>query len=207
MGLIAETFPTLDLDHVRTVAGIAVRERNDIAALKNIKPIYGKVAWGSGCFACDVVLATLHELAVAKTYDWLEFRHEIGKAYTILICGVPLRIQPDVPEIRELMPHEHQAMVQLTLALFGPLEEPKPSYVLRLEVKQRTGQDVDTVTLFMFDERSGKTLDELDIYNRAHATGVAQIRPDAEDADTGHVYEFDADTEVANDDAKGNGRK
>ena len=119
--------------------------------------------------------------------------------YTVLVGGIPLRVQPDIDEIREVLPGERHAMeiASPQSSLFP--DDGEAGALLRLEVAQRPGEPVDNVALYLFDERTGVTLDcevlyRADAGSSKGASTLSLARP-SQDTDTDNVYEFPADEE------------
>ena len=208
MGQIRQTYPAL-LDNAPTVAGIVADQRNLVLKVNKCFP---RARWGYACMAYDVTLGHFQQLVEDGTYPWLAFIPEIGKGYAIQIEGVPLRIQKDDPEIRNVLDGERAAMRQMCLRLPGSAAA---GTVLRLEITQPRGQPVETIALVLYEEDSGVALDSEVVYRRpAASTGTNDlpstgpsptgatvlpfVRP-AQDADPKTRYRFN-DPDAAMDD-------
>lgn len=210
MDEIARRFPGLRFDHVRELAAIVAVERDAVAVINRV---YRGAAWGLACLGCQVVKNRIERLDDDNTFEWLRYVKEAGMAYTVVVDDVPLRVQPDIEDIRDVMPGERAVMLRGQMNLLT--SEPDPKAILRLEVAQRPGESVDAVTLYMFEEETGILLDSEIVYRRdtgsANATNTATplapaggevlplARP-AQDADPTNRFVFDElDAATAND--------
>lgn len=196
---IQQRYPHLSFEWVRVLAHHIVEERNAVAA---VNQVFADSGWGLACLACQVVRKKVEALARDSTYPWLRYVAEKGMAYTVLLDGVPLRIQPDVEEIRDVMSAERSAM-NAQMSLFGDEAET----ILRLEVSQRPGQAVDLVTLFLFREKTAETLDSFVVYDVNGASGrpsgqpgvVIPLARPAEEADISDLFAFPSEDQALND--------
>lgn len=196
MGLIVDRYPALSMPKLRQVAGIVATERN---AVVEVNKLWKGCTWGLGCLCCQAVLRKLESIAQTSGFEWLGFKREIGMAYTITVDGIPLRIQPDIEEIREVMPNEREALERLRpRPVAGLLFDLPPiaSEILRLETTQTAGRPVSMVTLYLFDEHSGRTLDSELLYS---PNAADDFRRPARDANTADVFEFPPANDQAED--------
>lgn len=212
MDEITRRFPTLRFDHVRELAAIVVEERDSVALLNRV---YRGAAWGLACLGCEVVKDRIERLHYEGSHEWLRYVKEAGMAYTVVVDEVPLRVQPDIEDIRDVMPGERAVMMRGQMSLLQPESDPKA--ILRLEVAQRSGEPVDAVTLYMFEEMTGTMLDSEILYQRgagSAGTGtpnsgaplspmggeVLRLTRPAQDADPTQRFAFDdLDNVTAND--------
>lgn len=208
---ISRRFPNLSLEHLRELAGIVVERRNAVAAANQV---FARATWGIACTACQVVKLHIEELARDGVYPWLRSVREAGMAYTVVVDDVPLRVQPDIDVVRDVMPGERAAMLQVQKLL--PIDDEGPSVILRLEVAQRPAMPVDRVTLFLFDEHTNTTLDCEVVYDVAGVGGaesgdestmsggtVVPLARPAQDVDPAPRFEFeDLDNVTANDNGR-----
>jgi hypothetical protein len=168
MDEIRRLYPGLSMDHVRTLADIVAAERNGVLS---VNKVYSSARWGVACLSYDVPRLAIQRLAEEGGHPWLRFIKENGTGYAVAIDGTPLRIQRDEPEIRNVLPGERAVMREQLLLMPGTAD---PGTVLRLEISQPAGQPVETVTLYLFEEDTGVTLDSEVVYKRQKAaTGVA----------------------------------
>ena len=188
MGLIAERFPELSLQHLKLLAGIVAQERD---AVVKVNRLFKTCGWGLGCLCCEAVLRKTSLLAGTASYPWLGFTREQGQAYTLTVDTVPLRVQPDIEEIRSSMPGEAQAMAKIRPVQGLMFDEPSRAEVLRLETTHATGQLVSAVTLYLFNENTGTTLDAIPLYSSSSAANESSdFRRPAQDVDTSGLYDF-----------------
>jgi hypothetical protein len=177
MTTIKELYPDLAWEHVRALALFIATERN---AVVDVNKVYSREWWGLACLACNVVRDRVRDVAESVEYPWLEYIPERGLAYTAVVDRAPLRIQPDVPEIRESMPgerllmrggqeaHASQGTLPCQETLF-PLSKDDGSLVLRLEVTHPRAMPVEQIVMYLFDENSGVALDKEVVYQAAAA--------------------------------------
>jgi hypothetical protein len=192
---IDKLVPTLVLEHVRQLGAVVVTERNAVASVNRL---YAAATLGLGVLGCQVVKLKIEQLDRENSFPWLRFVKGRCLAYAVLVGGVPIRIQPENDEIRDLLPEERAAFRELREQL-QLLPEANPSAVLRLEVLQPAGKDVESVSLYLFDEETGVTLDVESIYlkpadERRASTSGAQVIPftrPAEDIGVKRHYIFD----------------
>ena len=182
MDEILRLYPGLSIDHVRALADIVVAERNGV---RSINEVYGSARWGLACLSYDASRVAIRRLAEEGSHPWLRYIRENGTGYAVTVDGTPLRIQRDEPEIRNVLPGERAVMRAQLLLMPGEVD---PGTVLRLEISQPAGQPVDTVTLYMFEEDTGVTLDSEVVYRRVDA--ASETAPDSlldESARTGGI--------------------
>jgi hypothetical protein len=196
MDLIRRRYPDLTLQNLQKLAEIVALERN---AVVEVNKIWDECGWGLGCLACDVVLHRIKALAATGALPWVGFKNEKGKAYLVTVDGAPLRIQPDIPIIRQAMERERDALASRrpVQALLFPEMPPSSDEVLRLETMQTTGKPVSLITLYLFDEQTGATLDSVVVYSAAEAAD--DFRRPARDANTDNVYQFPPANDQAED--------
>lgn len=194
---IKELYPSLSWEHVRSLALTVATERN---AATDITKVYSKQRWGVGCLLCQVVKDKIHDLDKSGEYPWLKYLPEIGMAYTVVVDGAPLRIQPDIDEIRGVMSNElgtiqaarpTQATLFSTDALY-PMQ--RDELILRLEITQQPAKHVDLIALYLFDAHSGTTLDREVVYDVAPSQVISLTRS-AQDVDLGGMFAFHADND------------
>lgn len=211
MDEIARRYPSLSLDHVRELAAVVALERNAVAT---INQLYRGAPWGLACLACQAVKNKIENLDEGGAHPWLRYVREAGMAYTVVVDDVPLRVQPDIDDIRDVMPGERAAMLGMRTQL-QLLSEPDPNAILRLEVAQRPGDPVATITLYLFNEGTGITLDSEVVYRRPEGSAsaanetppsfspgaaVVPLARPAQDADPTTRFEFeDFENVTAND--------
>ncbi len=196
MTYIKDQYPALSMDHVRLLAQLVAMARNGVVA---INKIYRKAGWGLACLCCNVVRDMVKDADASGEYPWLRYIGEKGLAYTVVVDGVPLRIQPDVEEIRVAMAGERALLSACQELLFATSEQ--DGVLLRLEVLQRPGDQVRQITLFLFEEHSGATLDCVIVYSGEPAKTLTFTRP-AQDVDTSGLFSFHADNDLKIDDSK-----
>ena len=168
MDQIRRLYPGLLMDHVRALADIVASERNGVLS---VNKVYSSARWGVACLSYDVPRLAIRKLAEESGHPWLRYIRENGTGYAVAIDGVPLRIQRDEPEIRNVLPGERAVMREQLLLMPGTAD---PGTVLRLEISQPAGQPGDTITLYLFEEDRGVTLDSEVVYKRADtAAGTA----------------------------------
>ena len=110
MGQIKTLFPTLSFDNVRTLTAILVHERERLAETNRDFP---RLRWSGACGFCEVGKLKLFDVFKAGTYPWLRCVQGKGMAYTVIVGGIPLRVQPDNDEIREVTPDERGALKRI----------------------------------------------------------------------------------------------
>jgi hypothetical protein len=188
MKLILERFKDFSPENLVELTRMVVNERNAVSQV--VKP-YKECSVGVALLACQAVRNAVARRAASGEVPWLTFRGGAGLAYTVLLDRVPLRIQPDVPEIRDVLPEERLA---LGLCLQGQLfpDDTSPNAVLRLEVAQKPGRPVDEVFIYLFDPHTGATLDRALVYEGSTGAyfDTAPLAASADDADTTNVYQF-----------------
>jgi len=160
---IVQRFPTLQLPHAVEVAKELVQQRNNFAASNRQ---YHKIQMGFAVMACQVVRQHFFELSRHEHFPWFRFHDAPGLAYNVTVDGVPLRVQPDCPEIRALTKAEAAELLKHApsnpqLNLFGQAYV----HVLRLEVSQKAGKDVSLVALRLLDLETGEQFDEIILYS------------------------------------------
>jgi hypothetical protein len=207
MGEITRRFPSLSLEHVRTLSEIIAIERNAVALVN--RP-FKRARWGMGCMLCDVVKQKLDRASRDGAYPWFRYVPELGNAYTVVIGSVPLRVQPEVDDIRDVMPGERRAMDTMRSQFLWPEQNATYDLVLRLEIDQRPGEPVDTITLYLLNLGTGETLDSEKVYVRPGAAGgafddapMAPVLPlarAAQDVDVRSRFAFDDNDEVKDGD-------
>ena len=162
MKRILAYFPRFSPEKLVILTRLVVTERNAVA---QVIKAYRDCALGVGVLACQVVRNAVMRLAASDEAPWLTFRRAPGLAYTVLLAGVPLRIQPDVPEIRDVLPDERAALNECLQGELFPEETPK--VVLRMEVAQRPGRPVDQVFINLVDPAVGTSLARVLVYDGA----------------------------------------
>lgn len=204
MGEIKTRFPLLSFAHLGELANVIACHRNFVT---DVMKVFKRIPWGKGCTAYDVVRDHLQQLDVQGTKPWLRFISEKGLAYTLVIDGVPLRVQREMEEICDVMPGE---LIAQQRALF-PSEFDADPIVLRLEVSHRAGHYVDTISLCLFNTRTGDTLDQEIVYAASSGAALADapvegvVVPLARPADEPDITNFF--TFPANDLAKEDGKE
>jgi len=204
---IQDRFSGFSFDRFRDLA-VEVAAVRDKAAAKNTD--YADHALALAILGCQVTRKRVFELAHSGEFAGLQYRGSRGLAYVTIVNGVPFRIQPDIAEIRELLPEEQQFLrkhYEVQETLFP--EDGTGNFVLRFEVRQPAGKPVEQITLCMFDDQTGVQLDCIVIYARGQAidfrgSGPDQIVPmqrPPQTPSTAHLYDFP----VANDDAENDG--
>lgn len=200
MSSIPERFPRFSLAKLVTLTELVVRERN---AVGEINSIYKDCGLGFAILACQVVRKAVERRALSGEHEWLRFVGGAGLAYTVLLDGVPLRIQPDVPEIRDVLPAEEVALQRGVQSLMFPAD-PSSGAVLRLEIDQQAGKAVASVILYMLDPISGATIDRIAVYDgesKRYAETERLERP-AQDVDTSKAFTFKPANDVKKKDGK-----
>src|SRR6188768_3842967 len=104
---ITARFPTFDLEKFTTIAREIVEQRN---AVGSINKVYADSGLGIAILSCNVVRNHFQRIAGSESYPWLAFGTAPGLAYMLYIGGLPIRVQPDCPEIREILPEERRAL-------------------------------------------------------------------------------------------------
>jgi hypothetical protein len=182
MDQMRRLYPGLSIDHVRALADIVAVERNGVLS---VNEVYRSARWGVACLSYDVPRLAIRQLTEEGGHPWLRYIKENGTGYAVAIDGVPLRIQRDEPEIRNVLPGERAVMREQLLLMPGTAD---PGTVLRLEISQPTGQPVDTITLYLFEEDTGVTLDSEVVYTRHDAaTATADDGSPGGSAPTGAI--------------------
>jgi len=203
MNEIDRLYPDLPMAHMRTIAGIVANQRD---AVTDVVKIFKSARWGVACLSYQVVKDHLEGLDKAGTYPWLRYVKEQGLAYTLCVGGVPFRVQPLAEEIRDVMLGEWAAIREQT-SLF--IDGGNPDAVLRLEVAQSVDGYVRYVALFLFDMRTGVTLDCVRLYEKASDSEetsqgpVVRLARPARDVDTSNLFVFPSDIRKKNDDGRG----
>ncbi len=205
MDQLRRFYPGLVMDHVRTVASMIADQRN---LVRKVNACFRRARWGHGCMAADVARDYIEQIDRDGTYPWLRFVKESNLGYTLLIDGVPLRVQRDYAEIKSVLPGEREAMSQVLLA-----DMPDPGVILRMEITRPSGEPVHAMALHMYEEHSGARLDCEVVYQRpiegvpANDTTAADSGPNAavlqfarpaQDADPKNLFAFD-DQDAAKD--------
>lgn len=183
---IQRRYPDLLPERLSVIAGTIVTSRNLVATLN--KP-FEAASWGLGCLGHQIAMQALRGLAVSGKYPWLQFISEQGMAFTLVVGGTPLRVQSESEQIRPVMPGERAAWKQLPQRLPG-FEFETDTGVLRIEVAQRAGKPVETVTLGLFDEHTGTQLERWELLSRSSGSiadgSTSSAASDRQAPPTGH---------------------
>lgn len=197
---IHERFPGLSMDHLRSVAKEVVAQRNVVAELN--KPLR-LCTLGLAVLGCEATKVRFAQLELEGRTSWLRFLRGPGLAYVLVLGGVPLRIQPDCPEIRMTLPAERKALRELASGQGQLFEEPPSWEVLRLEVAQRPAQAVDALDLYLFNEATGETLDRIQVYSKAagYIGDAAMMKRPAQTPSLDNVFKLRPSNDVKDSEA------
>jgi hypothetical protein len=178
MPTIAETFPGLRMDHLRVLVELEVTQRNAVAALLGGLQPDIDMALSQGIANCQAMrgqYALLAQRQVESSERWLQFFPGRGLAFCVLVDRVPMRVQPDVPEIRDALPEERKALADLEAQVSMFSGFPGVSGVLRLEVAQQQKRPVDTIGLYFLDDATGAVFDHVPLYDAKRGGFVGTV--------------------------------
>jgi hypothetical protein len=192
MRLLLSRYPGIHLGHFRELAQLVVVERNGAIAMT---AMYQRHTWSRGALAYEATMRRIEDLAREKVHPWLVFAQETGLAYVVEVDGIPVRIQRDDGTINVAMAHERKRLEELGVQTLMFPDTDNGVELLRMEVEQTPGKPVSRVTLSLFQEHSGATLDKELLYDVA-GDGVSTTELPPEDVDDDADYEFvDDDTD------------
>ena len=165
MDEISKRYPGLVVDNLRTACAVLVTERNAVASDNKERTHCGL---GLALLQCDAVRSRFEILSRTGTFPWLRYVRGPGLAYVVVLNGVPMRVQPDIEEIRVATDVELAIVAEMRtqLQMFNKTYQ---GDVLRLEVLQPRGEPVARVILYLFNEDSGDTIDQFTVYERSPA--------------------------------------
>jgi len=192
MNAIRKRFPRLSIPLLVELAKLIVRERNAAAATNQL---HRDCRLSLALLGCEVVRRALAKLDPSVG---IGFYPGAGLSYVVTLGeGVPLRVQPDIPEIREVLPAEAAALGWGVQSQLFP-DDQSTSSVLRLQVAQSAASPVASISLLLVDPVLGTTLDHVLVYNAADQSylDMKSFELPPEDADTNEAFAFDEDSDA-----------
>lgn len=203
---ITARFPGFDQEKFVEVTRIVVNQRNAVAKATKM---FSQCGLGFAILACDATRTEFRQIERTDEFPWLTYRPHRGLAYTLYVEKIPVRVQPDCPEIRDVLPDELEALGKLFGCHSGGLfsQEASTHEVLRLEIAQRTAELVEQVDLHFVNAKTGATLDTMNLYRKdvGYSSSVTAMQLDPETPDLSNLFSLppaNDDVETSGDDDK-----